>query len=225
VDPLQRREVDPNSQLRRATPDDAVVLYVASHGYADPQGTFYLVPYDTGSSWGITEDVLTRCRIKNEESPACRQAQTFLGHSVSSADLAAWWRGIDAGEAVMILDSCHAGAAPGQAFRPAPLGDAGLGQLSYDKGMRILVASQPAQTAQGAWVEGGEGQTLLVEALEAIARVNPRWSLAEWLKATEHELPRRMKQMQSQIQDRDVQLPQLFDFSGRSRVSGGGRVK
>ena len=56
-----RQEVDPEHKLKAARPDDAVVLYVASHGYADSNGTFYLMPYDTGppgATWGITEDVL-----------------------------------------------------------------------------------------------------------------------------------------------------------------------
>ena len=52
VDPALRQEIDPQSRLRAATPDDAVVFYVASHGYVDPSGTFYLIPYDTGASWG-----------------------------------------------------------------------------------------------------------------------------------------------------------------------------
>jgi len=46
VAPILRNEVDPEHKLQAAGPDDAVILYVASHGYADPQGTFYLMPYD-----------------------------------------------------------------------------------------------------------------------------------------------------------------------------------
>src|SRR5439155_21094284 len=45
VDPSLRDEVDPKHELRAARPDDAVILYIASHGYADPRGTFYLMPY------------------------------------------------------------------------------------------------------------------------------------------------------------------------------------
>jgi hypothetical protein len=187
VDLQLRQEIDPHSQLRAATPDDAVVIYVASHGFADPGGSFYIIPYDTGPGWGLTEDVLAACSTQEDVSALCRQAKTFLSRSISSANLAAWWRGVDAGEAVMILDTCHAGAATGKEFRPGPLGDPGLGQLSYDKAMRILAASQPAQTEQGTWFEGGEGRTLLVEALETVARANPEWTLAEWLKGTASE--------------------------------------
>jgi hypothetical protein len=43
----------------------------------------------------------------------------------------------------MVIDACHSAASvdiPG--FKPGPMGDRGLGQLAYDKGMRILAASQ-----------------------------------------------------------------------------------
>jgi WD40 repeat protein len=225
IDPGVRREIDPGSQLREATPDDAVVLYVASHGYVDPSGTFYLVPYDTGSSWGITEDILDRCSIANDHSQMCKDSEFFLHSSISSGDLAAWWHGVDAGEVVMILDSCHSGAAAGKEFRPGPLGDPGLGQLSYDKAMRILAASQPAQTERGTWIKGGDGQTLLVVALETIASANPKWTLAELLKGTEQELPQVMKRLYPQMSEDEVQLPELLDFSGRKPLSTVGEVR
>jgi WD40 repeat protein len=213
IDPALRNEVDPQHQLRAAGPDDAVVLYVASHGYADPQGVFYLMPYDTGPNWGITEDVLTRCQTKPDQSPTCKQAQDLLMHSVSSSDLTAWWNGVDAGEMVMILDSCHSGAVPGKEFRPAPLGDPGFGQLSYDKGMVILSASQPAQTERGEWVTGGEGRTLLIDALETAAQANAEQSLRQWLQQTELQLPTLAKQLYPTLKDEDVQIPLLLDFA------------
>jgi WD40 repeat protein len=216
----RRDEVDPKHQLRAAGPDDAVALYVASHGYADPQGTFYLMPYDTGPNWGITEDVLTRCHTRpdqSDQSVACKQAQDLLSHSVSSGDLTAWWNGVDAGEMLMILDSCHSGAVPGKEFRPAPLGDPGFGQLSYDKAMVILSASQPAQTARGAWVTGGEGRTLLVNALEDAAEESPDKSLVEWVHDAEQRLPRIAKQLYPTLNEGDVQIPLLLDFSRESR--------
>jgi len=219
VDPRLRDEVDPKHQLRAAGPDDAVVLYVASHGYADPQGTFYLMPYDTGSNWGVTEDVLTRCQTSPDRSAACKQAEDLLAHSVSSADLTAWWSGVDAGEMVMILDSCHSGAVPGKDFRPGPLGDPGFGQLSYDKGMQILTASQPAQTAQGEWVTGGEGRTLLEDALEAVAQANPQATVQQWLHDAEQQLPVIAKQLYPALKEEDVQLPVLLDFARKTNVT------
>jgi WD40 repeat protein len=44
VDRSLRDEIDPKHQLRVAGPDDAVILYVASHGYDNPHGVFYLIP-------------------------------------------------------------------------------------------------------------------------------------------------------------------------------------
>jgi WD40 repeat protein len=208
-----RDEVDPRHQLRPATPDDAVVLFVASHGYADPQGIFYLMPYDTGQNWGVTEDILNHCLISPDRSNSCKQAHDLMQHSVSSGDLTAWWNGIDAGQMVMILDTCHSGAVQGKEFRPAPLGDPGFGQLSYDKGMIILTASQPTQTERGESVSGGEGRTLLVDALDTVAQANPKQSLVRWLQETERQLPKLAKSLYPQLADENVQHPSLLDFS------------
>ena len=209
-----RDEVDPRHQLRPATPDDAVMLFVASHGYADPQGTFYLMPYDTGSqNWGVTEDILTRCLSSPDLSDPCKQAHSLLQHSVSSGDLTAWWNGVDAGQMVMILDTCHSGAVPGREFRPGPLGDPGFGQLSYDKGMIILTASQPTQTERGEAVIGAEGRTLLVHALDSVAQVNHQQSLQRWLQNTERQLPKLAKSLYPHLADENLQHPSLLDFS------------
>jgi len=217
VDAMVRQEIDPLSQLRAATPDDAVVLYVGSHGYVDPAGTFYLIPYDTGVSWGLTEDVLDGCFRADDQSPQCIQSRGFLANSISSFELTGWWNGVDAGEVAMILDSCHSGAVSGKEFRPAPLGDPGLGQLSYDKGMQILASSQPTQTERGTWIKGGDGQTLLVLALETIAAANPKWTLTELMQGTRTELPRIMRQLYPQVGENEIQVPALLDFSGRKR--------
>ncbi len=48
----------------------------------------------------------------------------------------------------MIVDACHSTAAiEGRDFKPGPMGSRGLGQLSYDKGMRILTATQADNVA------------------------------------------------------------------------------
>jgi WD40 repeat protein len=219
VDPSLRDEVDPKHELRAARPDDAVVLYVASHGYADPQGAFYLMPYDTGLNWGVTEDLLTRCETTPVQSADCKKARDLLAHSVSSGDLAMWWSGVDAGQMVMILDSCHSGAVPGKEFRPGPLGDPGFGQLSYDKGMQILTASQPAQTEQGEWVTGGEGRTLLVDALEAVAKIEPEKTLDQWLQAVRQQLPRTARQLYPGLKEKDIQIPVLLDFARKPNTA------
>ena len=217
VDPVLRNEVDPKHELRSAGPDDAIILYIASHGYVDPTGTFYLMPYDTGSNWGVTEDLLTRCQSQPDQSTSCGRARDLLLHSISSSDLAAWWNGVDAGTMVMVLDSCHSGAVTGKQFRPAPLGDAGFGQLAYDKGMLIFSASQPAQTEKGQWVTAGKGLTFLVEALETAAKGEPDKSLIEWLYQTEQQLPLLITQLYPTIKEVDIQIPLLLDFSNETK--------
>jgi WD40 repeat protein len=217
VDNAMRAAVDPNHRIQLATPDDAVVLFISSHGYADPQGTFYVVPYDTGSALGVTEDSLNRCQAHPEDrSPACQKAGAFLERTISSQEFGAWWTGVDAGEMVMILDSCHSAAVPGREFRPGPLGDAGFGQLSYDKGMRILSATQPDKTARATLVQE-LGHSLLVEALIEEAKAHPQETLAQWLHDTEQQVPELTHRLYPELSDTDVQLPELFDFGVRER--------
>jgi len=55
---------------------------------------------------------------------------------------------VDAGEMVMIVDACHSAASvEGEGFKPGPMGSRGLGQLAYDKGMRILTSTQSDDVA------------------------------------------------------------------------------
>lgn len=118
--------------LRKATPDDLVIVFYSSHGFRDLQ-TFYLFPYDIGQTRG-------------------RDPAAALPHAVTDVDLYLWLRDVDAGELVLIIDACHAGAslAPGGALKPGPMRSSGLGQLAYDQGMRVLAATQAETTAQEA---------------------------------------------------------------------------
>jgi len=59
----------PNAdKLRAATPDDFVIISISSHGYADRNGSFYLIPYDVGpgSKREITADLLKHCISSDE---------------------------------------------------------------------------------------------------------------------------------------------------------------
>jgi hypothetical protein len=110
-------------------PEDLVLLAFSGHGYADQNGIFYLLPYDVGEK-------------------ADSGLKGVLKQSISSDELSLWLRGIDAGEMIMIVDACHSAAAvQGAGFKPGPMGSRGLGQLSYDKGMRILTATQADNVA------------------------------------------------------------------------------
>ena len=155
--------------LQKATPDDLVLIMYSSHGYADGAGNFYFIPYDTGPGTG---KVFT---------------ETVRQHSISSEELSLWLRDVDAGEMVMIVDACHSTAAvAGQDFKPGPMGSRGLGQLSYDKGMRILTATQSDNVA---WEYPTLKQGVLtyallrdgIEARQADHNKDHAITLAEWL--------------------------------------------
>jgi hypothetical protein len=48
----------------------------------------------------------------------------------------------------MILDACYSSEiVEGRDFKPGPMGSRGLGQLAYDKRIRVLAASQAKQPA------------------------------------------------------------------------------
>jgi hypothetical protein len=201
-----RQKVDAGNQIERATPDDLVVLYIASHGVADPQGNLHLVPYDTGAE-PVTMSELTRC-FAHAAQPSCVDATNFLHSTISSDELSDWWESIDAEQAILVIDSCHSGAITGSSFRPAPLGDPGLGQLSYDKRMFLLAAAQAAQTVPG---DLNVGTTFLAEALKTVSQDHPERSVTDWLREVNQELPALEKQGETGFDE--VQTPVLLDFA------------
>jgi WD40 repeat protein/uncharacterized caspase-like protein len=206
-------EVD---ELAQATPDDLVVFTFSGHGYADQLGKFYLLPADSGTGNEITADTLRRF--------------------ISSDEIEGWLRDVDAGELVMVIDACHSAASvEAGGFRPGPMGDRGFGQLAYDRGMRILAATQAENVA----VESGRiGHGLLTYALvrdgleqrRADADGDGAVTLAEWLRYGEARVPAlyeeiragtlRLAAMRGVTPDaalvantvRYVQTPALFDF-------------
>ena len=130
VDAARLRPIPQAERLARAQPEDVVVLAVSSHGYTDARGIFHFVLSDIGPDQ--TADV----------TPAL-QARTL-----SSDELSAWLRDVDAGELVLIVDACHSESTVNtDGFKPGPMGSRGLGQLAYDKGMRVLAASKAREAA------------------------------------------------------------------------------
>ncbi len=113
-----------------ATPDDVFFLSFSGHGYSNQKGQFYILPSDAqGTCQGVD--------------------QKMLQSAISADELAEWLRPIDAGQLTFILDSCDsASSVESNDFKPGPMGSPGLGQLAYDKRMRILAASQPNQAAR-----------------------------------------------------------------------------
>lgn len=200
------------SALDNATPDDIVIVSFSGHGWADPRGNFFLVPSD--GKWAEGDGIPDTSSL------------------VSAATLTMWLRAINAGEIAFIIDACHSGASVDSgAFKPGPMGDAGLGQLAFDKGIRILAATQAKDVA----LENAQlGQGLLTAALgkgltpqggPADLNADRRITLDEWLRYAVQELPRLAKgtgaargftitqSPTAAAAKSAVQEPALFDFT------------
>ena len=203
--------------LRAATPDDLIVLYIASHGYADPQGTFYVIPSDIGEPAGVSEQLLNRCLKNAEQSKSCQAARDFLQRSISGDELAQWLQTIDVGEMVLILDSCHSAAVSGPNFKPGPMGDRGFGQLAYDKGMLVLAATQVENFAWGIPELGN--RSLLTYALTQ-QTIGPVLDFGQWLGKAENQVPGLYRRFvkaarPSVLEEQQEQEPELFNFTKR----------
>lgn len=131
------------SPLRAATPDDVVIVSFSGHGWANPRGDFYLIPGD--GRWPDGAD-----------SPD-------LSTVFATSDLVTPFHAMQAGEITLVIDACHSAASVADGrFKPGPMGDSGLGQLAYDKGIRILAATQADDVALE---DARLGQGLLTYAL------------------------------------------------------------
>jgi WD40 repeat protein len=113
--------------LRVATPDDLVILTLSGHGHTTEDGSFYLVPSDADPGAALTSSVISSL--------------------ISSQELSLWLETVDAGQIAIVIDACHSGASIPKSFKPGPLGDGGLGQLAYDKGISLLAATQGSDAA------------------------------------------------------------------------------
>lgn len=130
ISPESLKDIPRAGALGKAGPEDLVVIAFSGHGYTDREGKFYLIPSDTGTVG------------------AAPFGPAVLSRFISSDELSEWMRDVDAGELVFIVDACHSAAtvdAPG--FKPGPMGSRGMGQLAYEKGMRVLAASQADDVA------------------------------------------------------------------------------
>ncbi|MCP4696239.1 MAG: PQQ-binding-like beta-propeller repeat protein [Gammaproteobacteria bacterium] len=125
VDPELLSAIPGAERLQEANPEDLVMITYSGHGLAVSDGAFHLFPHDIGPGTQRAVD------------------DSLLQNTLSSDRLSQWLRDVDAGEMVMIIDACNSAAGvEGSGFKPGPMGSRGLGQLAYDKGMRILTASQ-----------------------------------------------------------------------------------
>jgi WD40 repeat protein len=201
ISPDVRKEIDPEHKLRRATPDDAIVLYVASHGHYDPRGQFYLVPYDTPTRPGIDDDLLRLCAAETGRPRSCTDADAFLAAAISGDELEAWSRDVNAREFVVMIDACYAGGLVG--VGSGPLGDSGFGQMAFDKAMRVVTAAQVDSPSQG---------TVLVRTLEALANKATELGIAPLLRSVESQAAPTTRDMGQQSRG-SGQRPEFVDFA------------
>ncbi len=178
------------SELRLVQPEDLVILSFSSHGITDANGEFYVLPYNLGKGSGgkVTPELLER--------------------SISSQELSLWLSPVDAEQMVMVIDACHSAAAVEvEGFKPGPMGNPGLGQLSYDKRMPILVATQATNSAKA------QGYSLLTYALakEGIGEGKAA-TLMEALRYAERRVPTLYEERVGKEEKRKVQEPKLFEF-------------
>jgi hypothetical protein len=88
--------------------------------------------------------------------------------------------------------------------------------MSYDKGMRILSATQSDKTAR-ATLLNGLGHSLLVEALDEAAKKHANGSISEWLRETERDVPELMHRLYPDLPGGEIQLPELLDLAVAGR--------
>ncbi len=229
VDDELKREIPRINDVEKAQPEDLVLLAFSSHGYTDDRGVFHMVLADIGT-----------------KTPQSKITPELQVNSLSSEELSGWLRDVDAGEMVMVVDSCHSAATvEAEGFKPGPMGSRGLGQMAYDKGMRILAASKSEQSA----VErDGIKHGLLTYALvdeglkQGFADFQPKDGkilISEWLAYGEQEVPKLFKEGDSKgvIQRKGglqnakdgyhgrrqtptrYQQPVLFDFAHQGDVA------
>ena len=126
-----------------------MILFASSHGYTDRKGAYYLFPSDIGPPRGlgrVVDDDLLKPASPPGSCPRGCEGWTPVS----------WrWSSTAATSAATVEQ-------PG--FKPGPMGSRGLGQLAYDKAMRVLAASAADDVALEALVKG-EGNGLLTYAL------------------------------------------------------------
>ena len=181
----------PLDRLKRAEPEDAVIIYFAGHGTAQGQ-RFYLIPHDlgyTGDRGALNEDGL----------------KTILSHSISDLELEDSVEGLAAGSLLMVIDACNSGQAlEAEEKRRGPMNSKGLAQLAYEKGMYILTAAQSYQAALEA-AQFGHGlltYALVEEGLKtAVADNEPKdgiLSAREWLDFATERVPQMQEEKMKQ---------------------------
>lgn len=206
-------------ELSPARPQDLVYLAFAGHGLATPDGQFHFFPQEFGAGQAS--------RVVDEQA---------LSQTLKSDQLAELLMQIDVRDMMLVVDACNSAASvEGSGFRPGPMGSRGLGQLAYDKSMRVLTASQSENVALESerLLHGALSYALLREGLEAqhadVFPKNGAISFTEMFRFASERVPKLYAELQSdsfqplsrggfsfseEIEpvESKVQRPALFDF-------------
>ncbi|HRX81147.1 MAG TPA: caspase family protein, partial [Pirellulaceae bacterium] len=155
------------SVLKKATPDDVLIIFYAGHGFTASDGTFYVFPSNVGHRYLSLDGLLKS------------------GHAISSHELSRWMQGVDVGRAALVVDACHsAGAVAPPGFKVGPFGSQGLGQLAYDKGIQVLAASQSNESAIEDQRFGGGHGLLTYTMLERLRQARQKFTLTDLFEYT-----------------------------------------
>lgn len=220
ISPELKRQIPQYEQIEPLTPNDLLFFFFAGHGLSD-QGEFYLFPYDIG------------------EAQQRSVTPQILANAISSRELDDWMQSIDAGEFILVIDACNSAASvQGRGFKPGPMGSRGLGQLAYNKGMKVLTASEAESVAleSSQLKHGLLTYALIREGIEQSradhAPKNQKISVSEFLAYGQQRVPELHQSLYSGKQELDnsrgfkikvmnkdkgeklyIQKPNLFDFS------------
>ncbi len=197
------------SRIRPAQPEDAIFVYFSGHGYSNGNN-FYLIPHDLGYAG----------KRKDLDGEGLKQ---MLAHGVSDNDLERALQPLDADQVLLIIDACYSGQAVNSTeTRRGPMNTKGLAQLSYEKGIYILTASQDIEVAFEAEIfkHSYLAYALLEEGLkkgEADANKDGDIFLREWFEFANNRVPQLRKQrfirkelVEEEEDDQKVQRPRVF---------------
>lgn len=177
------KQIPDFEKIKPVEPEDTLIISFSGHGYADTSGIFYLLPNDIGESFSVKTESLNK--------------------TISSDELSLWMQDITASEMIMIIDACHSSAAvQGDGFKPGPMGSRGLGQLAYDKDMKILSATQANNVALEleSLKQGLLSYALLQDGIvDSLADSDKDKQLfpAEWLEFAEKRVPQLYEEVKS----------------------------
>jgi uncharacterized caspase-like protein len=189
----------PLNVLKRAEPEDTVIIYFAGHGTAQAQ-RFYLIPHDLGYAGERTK--------LNEEG-----LRNILAHSISDEELEQSVEGLDAEHLLLVIDACNSGQAlEAEEKRRGPMNSKGLAQLAYEKGMYILTAAQSYQAALET-AQLGHGlltYALVEEGLKTpVADNEPKdgvLNVREWLDFATERVPQMQQEKMKQARGVGMQI-------------------